>query len=197
MSLALTLCAFGCAEESDPADEVAGDAMTAGTAAAGTAADMPAAGTPAAGTPAAGMPAAGTTGDNVTGGMTSGGMMPVAGTDMPSGDGCDPAFIECYNQCESMECAGMCFTNASSETQTLFNGFQNCVQNSGCQDNACVLMTCGSEYEACFGPLAMGTASCGDIFGCLQNCGPNDQMCAEACITSGSVEAQIQFSDVQ
>ena len=41
----------------------------------------------------------------------------------------------------------------------------------------------------------MGTATCGDIFSCLQSCGPMDQACQSGCVESGTIDAQIQFSD--
>jgi hypothetical protein len=43
----------------------------------------------------------------------------------------------------------------------------------------------------------MGTSTCSDIFNCLGTCGETDQMCAEQCIYGGTIDAQLQFSDIQ
>jgi len=201
----MCLIAIGCAEESSDSDEMAG--VEAGTMAAGTMAGT-AAGTPA-GTPAGTM--AGTPAGMMAGtpaGMMAGTMVtPVGGDEMmggttvpPAGGDCDPAFLECIETCEEQSCVQNCFNVAPGETQSLYNAFQSCLQgaNMTCPqgDTSCLLSTCETEYNACFGPLPMGTASCGDIFNCLQSCGPNDQTCVEMCINSGTLNAQIQFSDV-
>ena len=203
-SLALTMLAFGCDDSGETVTDTAGDATP-------IAGEMTNAGEPMAGEgtmPDDGgamggegtVPTAGTMVTPVggeTGGMD---VPPVGGMDMPpmpSGGDCDPAFIECMNGCEDQACQQGCFTNAPSETQTLYNAFQSCIQMSGCQTNGCVLTTCGAEFEACYGPLPMGDSNCNGIFECLNTCPEGDQSCPEGCINNGTIDAQIQFSDIQ
>lgn len=214
-SVALTLLAFGCANDTESGTEVE-DMMeggaTAGTATAGTAT----AGTATAGTATAGTATAGITGDiggevvmpvagTVTagdtpppGGMMTGGEMTPGGGMVPTpGGNCDPAFLECMNGCQDQNCQQSCFTNAPSETQTLFNAFQSCIQNSGCQTTGCILMTCENEYTACYGEIPMGSGDCNSILDCLPTCSETDQACFEGCIYGATIEAQLQFFEAQ
>jgi hypothetical protein len=136
----------------------------------------------------------------VGGEMMAGTMM--AGTMMvpPTGGDCDPVFLQCVEGCQDQMCVQNCFNVTDGQTQSLYNDFQGCLQDAGMScpqgDTTCLLTTCETEYNACFGAIPMGMASCGDIFGCLQSCGPMDQACAEICVESGTLAAQLQFSDV-
>jgi hypothetical protein len=136
----------------------------------------------------------------VGGEMMAGTMM--AGTMMvpPTGGDCDPVFLQCVEGCQDQMCVQNCFNVTDGQTQSLYNDFQGCLQDAGMScpqgDTTCLLTTCETEYNACFGAIPMGMASCGDIFGCLQSCGPMDQACTEACVESGTLAAQLQFSDV-
>jgi len=98
----------------------------------------------------------------------------------------------CVSACIDSACSQECLMSGSSEGQTLWNNFINCLDGNGyfdCADgdDACMesaWVACDAVFKEC----AYGDKTCKEIFDCLNACAPTDQNCALECRVTGTVE---------
>lgn len=128
-----------------------------------------------------------------------------------SGGTCD-AIFGCLQTCgeEDDVCAEACIEAATPESQQLFMSLVGCMQQNCAEAEdlqSCVEASCSPQLNACFAPAAgggtdpggqpaagpSGDGTCPDIFACLQDCGEQDQACAQACVASADPVSQDAF----
>ena len=110
----------------------------------------------------------------------------------------------CIQTCgQDQTCAQGCVTAASPQAQQQFGALQQCFQASGCaqDDQQCLQSACSAQINSCSGSAGPGTPtgdtlSCSGILNCLNDCGPNDEMCGQQCFGNGSPTAQQLFNSV-
>ncbi len=104
--------------------------------------------------------------------------------------------LDCMQACPQGDdgCPVDCYLQATSDAKQKFDAMQQCfVQQCGqLQGNdfqTCAGQKCGDLIETC-SPLKTGDASCKEVYECLTNCGQNDANCQQACVESGTKQAQ-------
>ena len=114
------------------------------------------------------------------------------GDGVAGGASCQDTY-NCMAQCgQDQGCAGQCQSLASAQAMTELQALVGCQQSCTTQDMTCIAETCIDELAECFFDIH-GTASCNDMFGCLQTCGQMDTGCQDGCINQGSLPAQATF----
>ena len=122
----------------------------------------------------------------------------------PPGDGTCVDLYLCIIACPEGDagqvCAQDCFGDASIKALDAWQLFIDCLDANGyfdcpegdtdCYEAAWDL--CDATFKEC----AHGEDACFEIFGCQEDCAPNDQICFLQCIVYGSIEAQNMFDAI-
>jgi hypothetical protein len=97
-------------------------------------------------------------------------------------------------------CSGDCFTSATIDALNSWDIFIDCLGLNGYSDcppgdSECINTAwdaCGIEFKAC----ANGELDCKDVFGCIQACGPWDELCRIGCRVQGTIDVQNAIADI-
>ena len=113
---------------------------------------------------------------------------------------CENAY-GCMANCTSAACQQACMASATPAAQAELQSMLTCFEDAcaaATTDAAfqtCVQTNCQGEMDVCF-PVVTGDKLCADVYGCLANCGQNDQACWRGCYETGTLAAQNQVDDL-